>query len=283
MNSGTKQNKLSPSRGGILCSLLSLSLLFAACTFDYGQAGESDKTKPDIVMENIEYVRVRGGDPQARFLAEYGERWEDRRTMELKNFTFEQMEDHGETVNAEGRAGAAVVQLGSGDISLSGGVRIRVDSEDVIIHTSGLEWKDKEKILSGRPNDEVDIERSDGTSFSGVGFKADARNRTWDFTGAVKGLYVEKEEEKETPVQPGEGDEQIPAVVTTEKIQPLPESSAGLPEAAPYAPAPVTEPPAAAQPVPEPAAKPAEPPPDVFYEPKPSLPVPEPTVLPEDK
>ena len=151
-------------------------------------------------MENLEYVRVRKGDPLVRFKAEYAERWEDRQTMELRNFSFEQMEDSGDTVNAEGKAGFAVVQIGSGDISLKGGVRIRVDSEDVTIRTSELEWKDKDKILSGAAGDEVDIDRSDGTNFSGKGFFADARNRTWAFSGEVKGTYVEKDDEdkKET-------------------------------------------------------------------------------------
>ena len=181
-----------------------LGLLITNCSFDYEPAGgESEKERPDIVMENIEYVRVRKGDPLARFQAEYAERWEDRQTMELRYFSFEQMEDHGETLNAEGKAGGAVVQLGSGDISLKNGVRINVESEDIIIMTAGLEWKDKEKILSAGEFDEVDIERSDGTKFSGIGFTANARNRTWTFSGEVKGSYVEKEDKDEEKAEEG--------------------------------------------------------------------------------
>ena len=170
-------------------------VLFAACSFDYSPGQSSEKNKPDIIMDNIEYVRVRGGDPLVRFQAEYAERWEDREIMEFKNFTFEQMEDHGETINAEGRAGAAVVQIGSGDISLSDGVRINIESEDIIIRTASLEWLDKEKHLLGGDRDIVEIQRSDGTSFIGSGFSADARNRIWEFSGKVEGLYVEKEDE----------------------------------------------------------------------------------------
>ena len=184
-----------PFRVGLLIFNLFLLVSLAACSFDYGTAGDSDTNRPDIIMENLEYVRVRGGDPLVRLEAEYAERWEDRRTMELRSFSFEQMEDHGDSVNAEGRAGYAIVQLGSGDISLKGGVRIRVDSEDVTIRTSELEWKDKEKILSGAEGDEVDIQRSDGTVFSGKGFFANARDRTWSFSGEVKGQYVEKKDE----------------------------------------------------------------------------------------
>ena len=149
-------------------------------------------------MEDIEYSRVRGGDLLVIFQAEYAERWEERQIMEFRNFVFTQMEDKGETVNAEGWAGAAVVQTGSGDISLSDGVKIDIKSEDIIIRTAGLEWIDKEKHLFGKASDYVEIESSEGTSFIGRGFSADARNRTWAFSGKVEGRYVESEDEEET-------------------------------------------------------------------------------------
>jgi LPS export ABC transporter protein LptC len=177
------------------CCLLCTSLLFA-CSFDYGAGTGLENTRPDIVMENIEYVRVRGGDMLARFQAEHAERWEELQIMELRNFTFEQMEDHGETVNVEGAAKAATVQIDTGDISLSGGVRISIESEDIIINTAELEWKDKEKTIKGGAEEEVDVKRSDGTTFIGKGFSADIRSRTWAFTGEVKGSYVEKDENK---------------------------------------------------------------------------------------
>ena len=174
----------------MLCAALCIS-----CTFDYSAAVESDREKSDITMDNIEYVRVRGGDVQARFHAEHAERWESRQTMELRYFSFEQMEDKGETINAEGKAGAAVVQLVSGDITLRNGVSVNIESEDIIIKTAGLEWKDKDKLLFGNEGAEVEVERSDGTKFSGRGFSANVRERTWAFSGNVKGKYVDEDEE----------------------------------------------------------------------------------------
>ena len=180
-----------------LFPLYAACLLLAACSFDYGDGSELENSRPDIVMENIEYVRVRKGDVLARFQAEYAERWENLQTMELRNFTFEQMEDHGETVNVEGSAKAAAIQLETGDISLSGGVRISIESEDVTISTAGLEWKDREKTLYGGEEEQVDVQRSDGTSFTGKGFSADIRSRVWSFSGEVSGTYVEEEDEDE--------------------------------------------------------------------------------------
>ena len=178
----------------VLLSALLSALLFA-CSFDYNASSGAEDERPDIIMENLAYVRVRGGDPQVRFQAEHAERWEDRQLMAIKTFMFEQMEDKGDTVNVAGSAGAAKVQLDSGNVSFSEGVEISVESEDIVIRTEGLEWQDREKLLSAGQEDEVVIERSDGTGFTGRGFSADARNWTWSFSGGVQGTFVEEDED----------------------------------------------------------------------------------------
>ena len=179
---------------GIILFLFLVTLM-AACSFDYGSGSDSENTKPDIVMVNLEYVRVRGGDPLVRFQAEYAERWENNHTMLLREFSFEQLENYGQTVNAEGRAGAATVELNSGNVDLNGGVFISVESEDITIGTSELQWKDEERLLSGGVENEVMIHRSDGTNLSGLGFSVDARNWTWSFSGEVRGTYIDEDEE----------------------------------------------------------------------------------------
>jgi LPS export ABC transporter protein LptC len=170
--------------------------LLLSCTFDYGADQGPNGDRPDIIMENIEYVRVRGGNLLARFQAELAERWEERQVMGLREFTFEQMEDQGETVNVEGTAGAAEVNLESGDIILFGGVRISIESEDIIISTAGIEWNDTEKTIIGGEEDEVEVQRSDGTSFTGRGFSADIRRRTWAFSGESWGSFVDENDEE---------------------------------------------------------------------------------------
>jgi LPS export ABC transporter protein LptC len=176
---------------------------FLACSFDYGE-NEADDTEdlPDIVMENVEYVRVRNGNPLARFTAENVERYEERHTMELRNFTFEQFETHGEELNAEGTAGAASVSLDSGDVQLRGGIRIEVKTEDITIETDRLDWKDKERILSVGENERVDMKRSDGTDFFGLGFTANIRERTWGFASGIQGSYIwEDDDDEPEPVE----------------------------------------------------------------------------------
>ncbi|MDR3140045.1 MAG: LPS export ABC transporter periplasmic protein LptC [Treponema sp.] len=174
-----------------------------ACSFDYGSSESGSEDQPDIIMREVEYVRVRDGDPQVRFQAETAERFEKRQIMELRNFSFEQFEKHGDEINAVGRAGTASVELDSGDIQLGDGVRINVDSEDITIETSGLKWQDSERLLSGEADAQVDIKRSDGTSFTGTGFSTYTRERTWAFVSGASGTYVHEDDDEEE----GEGEE----------------------------------------------------------------------------
>ncbi|MDR0387005.1 MAG: LPS export ABC transporter periplasmic protein LptC [Treponema sp.] len=173
------------------------AVFFAACSFDYGAGSVGDDELPDVVMHDVQYVRVRDGNPLVRFEAEGAERYESRQTMELKNFSFEQFNTAADTVNAVGRASNASVELDSGNIRMKDGVRIEVDSEDITIETKNLEWRDKERQLAAGTGEAVEIHRLDGTSFTGWGFSADARYRTWAFTGGVQGVYIDADDDEE--------------------------------------------------------------------------------------
>jgi LPS export ABC transporter protein LptC len=196
-----------------------LILTFAACSFDYGDDVSEDTGLPDVVMNDVEYVRIRDGNPVVRFIAEGAERYESRQTMELKNFSFEQFTTADEDVSALGRAGNASVELDSGNIHMKNGVRIEVDSEDIAIETKTLDWQDKDRQLFAGAGEPVSILRSDGTSFTGWGFSADTRRRTWSFTEGVEGTYVDDDDDDDAVGDEGEPGETLiaetPAVPDT--------------------------------------------------------------------
>jgi LPS export ABC transporter protein LptC len=156
-------------------------------------------------MVNVEYIRVRSADPIARFQAELAERYEKQGVMKLSNFTFEQYGDRGNEVNALGSAGNASVEISSGDVLMTDGVRLEVESEDIIIETSQLEWKDEPHVLSTGTEDEVNIFQKNGTHFIGTGLRADARKRSFEFSGNVSGTYIHDDDEDEE--QEAAGDE----------------------------------------------------------------------------
>jgi LPS export ABC transporter protein LptC len=167
-------------------------------------------------MSDVEYVRVRDGDPQVRFRAERAERYEDQQLMDLRNFTFEQFTQHDGEIDSTGRARSARVELDSGNIGLFDGVSLSVDSEDITIETESLNWQDKERQLSGDPDAEVRILRDDGTNFQGRGFSANTRSRRWEFAGPIGGRYVHEDKDDDE----AEADE-----AADENGEPLPEGA----------------------------------------------------------
>jgi LPS export ABC transporter protein LptC len=188
----------------IICQLI-LLLFLAGCTFDYGSGGSSDDELPDLVMENVVYVRVRAADPIARFQAELAKRYENLGVMRLTNFTFEQYGEGGSEVNALGRAGFASVDINTSDIFMDNGVRIEVQAEDFTIETTQLEWRDEARLLFTRDEDIVIISQENGTRFTGTGLLADARRRTWEFHGEVGGIFIHEEDEEEEYAEYDEG------------------------------------------------------------------------------
>jgi len=176
------------------------AIVLPGCTFDYGELEPSERTMPDLVMENVDYVRIRSADPVARLLAERVERYDRQGLMKLKNFSFEQFSDHGEEVNAAGEAGFASYTIETGDIIMQDNVRLEVESEDIVIETNHLEWKDASKFLSSGEEEEVNVYQQNGTIITGIGLIADVRRRAWEFTNVVTGTYVLEEEEEEEEV-----------------------------------------------------------------------------------
>ena len=187
----------------IFIGCIILFLLFG-CTFDYGEKEASGEEPPGLIMENVEYIRVRSSDPRARFKAERAERYEKQGVMRIQNMTFEQYGARGNEINALGNAGYASVDIQSGDIFMDKNVRIDVETEDIIIETFQLGWRDEPHILSTPEENEVNIYQDNGTSFTGIGLYVETRSRIWEFKGEAKGLYVQDDDEDETAENPAE-------------------------------------------------------------------------------
>ena len=186
----------------IKLTYLLLISLFWSCTFDYGDKDSEDDTLPDMVMENVEYVRVRAADPLARIQADRFERYEKQNLAKLENVIFEQYGGGGEEINVYGKAGTATVYIESGDIFMDKDVNLEVRTEDIILDTYQLEWKDESKsILTGEKN-RTFIYKENGTKFSGIGLQANARLRTWEFLAGINGVYIHDDEDEEATTPP---------------------------------------------------------------------------------
>lgn len=173
-------------------------ILFAwSCTFNYGNSESSGNELPDLVMQNVDYIRVRAADPLARIQAERFERYDSKDLMKLNNIVFEQYGERGEEVNVYGKAGNAEVHIESGDIFMDNNVNLEVKTEDIILQTYQLEWIDESRSLSTGENDFVNIYRENGTRFTGIGLLANTRTRIWEFLRNVSGVYVHENNDEE--------------------------------------------------------------------------------------
>lgn len=184
----------------IIACFAAMVFLLLGCSFDYGQLEASGEEQPEIVMHNVEYVRVENGEPMVQFKAEKAEQYEESRTMKLSNFSFTQFNRNEE--DTLGFAGSGIINLDSKDVVLNNGVRIDAASEDMQISANEINWKDKTKELDAGSGEEVLIEQSDGTIIRGKGFSADLRSRTWEFSSGISGTYVHTEETEDENEKP---------------------------------------------------------------------------------
>ncbi len=187
-------------------------LLFSACSFSYDTTVLTDESeRPDITMNSVEYVRVRDGEPIVRIQADKAERYEKDQVMIVDSLAFAQYgkksqeADSASAVGAVGAAGASRVDLVSGDVDLYGGVQIVIEQEDLEIDTLALSWRNDERILLGGDDIPVSITRGDGSSVSGTGFGVSARERAFEFTGSVSGVYVDAETKDDEKPAENEG------------------------------------------------------------------------------
>ncbi|MDR1230434.1 MAG: LPS export ABC transporter periplasmic protein LptC [Spirochaetaceae bacterium] len=192
--------------------LFAFAVLGMGCSFDYGNQETEESALPDIVMENLDYVRVRGGSPQAHFVAERAERYDKRRTMELYAIQFEQYNSATGELDAKGTAGGAEIELANGNVTLKNGIDLSVESEEVTLETDWLAWNDGERTLNGRQDAAVVITQTGGTDFRGIGLSANVRSRQWEFSGGAEGAFEqddddEEEEDDESEDEGGSGDE----------------------------------------------------------------------------
>jgi LPS export ABC transporter protein LptC len=177
---------------------VALTVTFAACSFDY-DLNEEAANGPDIIMRDIDYVRMVNANPFVQFKAEEARQYAKNHSMEMDTFSFEQFNsipsgsEQKPEVNVRGEGVSAKIQTDTGNVNISGGVSIDVLSEEISIKTPTLIWQNEERLL--KAPEYVELSKSDGTKISGRNFTADTRKRSWQFESDIKGEIVEAEDE----------------------------------------------------------------------------------------
>ena len=162
-----------------------------SCSLDYSGAGLSDSLSeeiPDMIIEEYESVEVRGGSPALRIEAGKALFFNKKEETHLTDVNFYNYDDR--EVAAHGQTSSAVLNMKSGDASMSGGILIESAEDESKLRAETLDWIDKEKRLSSNHNDKVFVTDKDGSRLEGTGFSADIKRKSISFGGEVSGEFV---------------------------------------------------------------------------------------------
>lgn len=204
-----------------------VTAIAGGCTLDYGALEEESSTNtPDLVMTDVEYVRVQDGKPVIRLQAESISRYDQAKRMDVDQPRFSQFDADG-AEGARGGASSASINTETGDVSLKGAVVLSIPEEDVDLETDRLDWQDANRILAGDAKSPLMVKRKDGSYLTGSGFRVDSRSKQWSFSERASGTYVDEDQksnptEAETPAAP-----QVPPGIQAPQGAQLPGTTLG--------------------------------------------------------
>jgi len=162
-----------------------------SCSLDYSGAGLSDSLSeeiPDMIIEDYESVEVRDGSPALRIEAGRALFYNKKEETHLSDVNFYNYDD--QEVAAHGQTSKAILNMKSGDASMSGGILIESTEDESKLKAETLDWIDEEKLLSSNRIDKVYVTDKDGSRLEGSGFSADIKRKSISFEGDVTGEFI---------------------------------------------------------------------------------------------
>lgn len=174
--------------------LVGMSILIAACSFDYtsGTAEALLAEVPDTVLHNVSHVVVRDGAIIAEIDSARLENFSADQLAVLTNVTYREFDRNGNLTN-HGRADRATIHTETDDAEVSGTIQLRSETQEATLSAGQLVWDDDARTLTSPPQDLVELKRDDGSQVSGRGLEILVRRRTLRFAGRVDGTIVADE------------------------------------------------------------------------------------------
>lgn len=171
-------------------------ILLSCCSMDYEEASVAEDLSEDIpntVLFNVTHTIVNDGVPTYRIQAARAESYEKLNKTVLIDAYFQELNAEGEVIT-EGLADSIVFFTESEDAEMEGNIEFYSATEETYIEAEFLTWEHERKILKGREDSGVYLEKSTGSKVRGKGFEAELKEKSLRFTGDVEGVYVEEEE-----------------------------------------------------------------------------------------
>ncbi len=176
------------ARAGILLAALGA----AACSIDSGATageGPSAETIPDTVAVGVVHRIHKDGRLSLELTASRAETWNDTKETILTDTRFTEFDQAGATAT-KGEARKVIFHSDTENADISGGVRVRSESEKGNVTAETLSWDNTTRRLSAPAQEIVTLRKDDGTSISGSGFLGDFKTRELTFSGPTRGTYV---------------------------------------------------------------------------------------------
>lgn len=190
------RTKSGRTRTGLLIAATALAataLFAAACSFDYAAGGATPEELLDEVPETelfeVTHTVVRNGRVVAEIRARQVQNFPRRGVTELRDVRYTEYDRAGEPVTT-GSADFARYHTASEDAEVAGAVRLRSESQGVLLHAAALRWDDERRRLSSDAEQVVEVSRDDGSEARGRGLEVDVRSKTIRFTAPVTGTLV---------------------------------------------------------------------------------------------
>ena len=173
--------------------LIAATAFAAACSFDYAAGGATPDELldevPETELSEVTHTVVRNGRVVAEIHARQVQNFPRRGVTELRDVRYTEYDRAGEPVTT-GSADFARYHTASEDAEVAGAVRLRSESQGVLLHAAALRWDDERRRLSSDAEQVVEVSRDDGSEVRGHGLEVDVRSKTIRFAAPVTGTLV---------------------------------------------------------------------------------------------
>ena len=134
--------------------------------------------------------------PSFRITAESAETYRKKKETILSGITFIEYDNEGKIITT-GTADSAIFFTDTEDAELKGGLYFYSSNEKAKVYSEYLYWNNEERVLIGKPEDTVRLERDSGSIISGKEFIANFKINEFVFNKSVTGVFVTEEENGE--------------------------------------------------------------------------------------
>jgi LPS export ABC transporter protein LptC len=187
-----------PAAAGRAIAVIAFVLAVCACSFDYGDVKLEDNLSeetPNSILLNFQHTVVENGKILFRLNALKASIYDTLKETRLTNVSFAEYDPETGAAVTSGRATSAIFFSESENAELSGDISFYSKRNEAGLEGGYLYWDNSKKTLEGRRDRLISILKDDGSIVKGEGFSANAKKRTFSFSGRTSGVLITKDDE----------------------------------------------------------------------------------------